>query len=89
MALLSDATVIVEAGESSGTQHQGWEAIRLGRRLLLPISLVDRRVTWARKMLEYGAQLYQSGADIAAYLDEQLPTADNIGADVAEVLAPA
>ena len=31
MALLSDATVIVEAGERSGTLHQGWEALRLGR----------------------------------------------------------
>ena len=28
MALVSDATVIVEAGEKSGTIHQGWEAIR-------------------------------------------------------------
>ena len=26
MALLTDATVIVEAGEKSGTVHQGWEA---------------------------------------------------------------
>ncbi len=33
MALISDATVIVEAGEKSGTIHQGWEAIRLGRPL--------------------------------------------------------
>ena len=33
MALLSPATVIVEAGEGSGTQHQGWEALRLGRPL--------------------------------------------------------
>ena len=31
MALLTDATVIIEAGESSGTLDQGWEALRLGR----------------------------------------------------------
>ena len=31
MALLSDATIIVEASEKSGTRHQGWEALRLGR----------------------------------------------------------
>jgi DNA processing protein len=35
MALLTDATVIVEAGEKSGTLHQGWEALRLGRLLFL------------------------------------------------------
>ena len=34
MALLSDATLVVEAGENSGTRHQGWEAIRLGRPVL-------------------------------------------------------
>jgi len=35
MALLSDVTVIVEAYESSGTIHQGWEALRLGRPLFI------------------------------------------------------
>jgi DNA processing protein len=30
MALISDATVIVEASETSGSLVQGWEAIRLG-----------------------------------------------------------
>src|SRR5581483_2885572 len=35
MALLTDATVIVEAGEKSGTLHQGWEALRLGRLVFL------------------------------------------------------
>jgi len=35
MALLCHASVIVEAGESSGTLSQGWEALRLGRPLFL------------------------------------------------------
>ena len=35
MALISDATVIVEAGEKSGTRSQGWEALRLGRLLFI------------------------------------------------------
>ena len=43
MALLSPATVIIEAGEGSGTQHQGWEALRLGRPLY--ISRVGGEVT--------------------------------------------
>jgi DNA processing protein len=58
MALLSDATVIVEAGEGSGTLHQGWEALRLGRPLFLMESLVGRAdLEWPGKMLAYGAEI--------------------------------
>lgn len=56
MALISDATVIIEAGLTSGTQHQGWEAIRLNTPLLLAQSLVDRRLDWTEMMLDYGAR---------------------------------
>ena len=57
MALLSDATVIIEAAEKSGTQHQGWEALRLGRRLYITQSLMDNKsVTWTTKMVDYGAE---------------------------------
>ena len=41
MALLSHASIIIEAGEQSGTMHQGWETHRLGRLLLLPQELLD------------------------------------------------
>lgn len=37
MALISDATIIVEAQDTSGSLHQGWEALRLGRSLYLEI----------------------------------------------------
>jgi DNA processing protein len=57
MALLSDATIIVEAGEKSGTRHQGWEAIRLGRPLFLMESLLTAGLTWPREMIRYGAQV--------------------------------
>ena len=57
MALLSDATVIVEAGEKSGSLHQGWEALRPGRPLFLLESLLrDSALSWAREMEGYGAQ---------------------------------
>ena len=55
MALISDATVIVAAGERSGTEHQGWEALRLGRDLLLLESLANRGFAWTDKLLSYGA----------------------------------
>src|SRR5207249_3924513 len=35
MALIADASVIVESGEGGGSLHQGWEALRLGRPLFI------------------------------------------------------
>lgn len=56
MALLSNASIIVEAGEKSGTQHQGWEALRLGRVLFLPKPFVEETsFEWPREMVRYGA----------------------------------
>jgi DNA processing protein len=58
MALLTDATVIVEAGEKSGTLHQGWEALRLGRLLFLMENVVnDPALSWPNEMIHYGAQV--------------------------------
>ncbi len=56
MALLTNATVIIEAGEKSGTRHQGWEALRLGRALFIMESVAnDESLTWPREMISYGA----------------------------------
>lgn len=72
MALVSHATVIIEAGEGSGTLHQGWEALRLGRPLFLLESLVKRtELKWPREMVGYGAQILSRGnIDV---LTEHLP----------------
>lgn len=71
MALLSDATVIVEAGPQSGTQSQGWEALRLGRPLFLLRSLVEvAGLEWPRQMVDYGAFVLQEPGDIL----EELPS---------------
>jgi DNA processing protein len=57
MALLSDATIIVEASETSGTRHQGWEALRLGRLVFLMKSVVENKeLSWPQEMMKYGAQ---------------------------------
>ncbi len=55
MALISDATIIIEASEKSGTQHQAWEAIRLGRQVFILENILQANVLWASKALEYGA----------------------------------
>jgi DNA processing protein len=58
MALISDATVIVEAGETSGSLSQGWEGLRLGRPLFIAKSVIDDPLlTWSRQMLHYGASV--------------------------------
>jgi DNA processing protein len=64
MALVSDASVIIEAGATSGTISQGWEAIRLGRPLFLLKSLVDAGLPWPREMIEHGAFVLNDMADL-------------------------
>jgi DNA processing protein len=57
MALLSDATIIVEASEKSGTRHQGWEALRLGRVIFIMKSVIENKeLSWPREMVKHGAQ---------------------------------
>ncbi|MDG6977811.1 MAG: DNA-protecting protein DprA [Nitrososphaerota archaeon] len=56
MALISNATIIVEAKDDSGSLHQGWEALRLGRSLFIWRDVLDdRSVKVPQDMLKYGA----------------------------------
>jgi DNA processing protein len=65
MALLSDASVIVEAGEGSGSLSQGWEALRLGRPLFLMASILERReLSWPKTMLDYGAMVLKDPSEL-------------------------
>ena len=71
MALLTDATVIVEAGEGSGSLSQGWEALRLGRRLFIMRSVVDdKALKWPAEMLRYGADVLAKTEDLIEALPE-------------------
>ncbi|MDH3617564.1 MAG: DNA-protecting protein DprA [Nitrosopumilus sp.] len=71
MALISDASVIVEAGKSSGSLHQGWETLRLGRPLFIWESVVNNKeLDWPKEMMEYGAMELSDPFDIL----EVLPT---------------
>jgi len=71
MALISDATVIVEAGESSGSLHQGWETLRIGRPLFICKSVAENeKLEWPKEMIKYGAMVLGEPADIL----ENLPS---------------
>ena len=52
MALLSDATVVIEASDSSGTLHQAAECVRLGRWLFVARNVVENpNLTWPSRFL--------------------------------------
>ena len=58
MALLSDATVIVEAKDGSGSLYQAREALRLGRPVwILESTATNPELKWVKDMLSYGAQI--------------------------------
>lgn len=54
MALLAQASVVVEAGDASGTKSHALEQRRLGRPIFVMRSLLDREVVWPRAMVEAG-----------------------------------
>jgi DNA processing protein len=54
MAAVSDATVIIEASDTSGTLHQAAECTRLKRWLFISQAIVDDpAITWPGKFLTY------------------------------------
>jgi len=70
MALISDATIIIEAGGKSGTRYQGWEALRLGRQLFLMQNVAeDTSLTWPMEMISYGAQVL-TREDYLEFMDD-------------------
>jgi len=72
MALIADATVIIEAKDGSGTTHQGWEALRLARPLWITESAVKTaNLKWPQEFLRYGARILSD--ESLAELQDLLP----------------
>lgn len=73
MALIADASVIVEAGDTSGSLSQGWEALRLARMLFIMRSVAERSdLRWPKRMIEYGAVVLNEPEELL----EALPYGD-------------
>lgn len=54
MAALSDASIVIEASDSSGSLHQAAECVRLGRWLGIARSVIDDpKLTWPARFLSY------------------------------------
>lgn len=67
MAMLSHASVVVEANESSGSLSQAAEIQRLGRPLFIMRSLVDnKQLLWPAAFLKAGAQILDDVVQIMA-----------------------
>jgi DNA processing protein len=57
MAALSDATVVMEASDTSGSLHQAAECLRIGRWLFIAQNIIDNSsITWPRKFLDSAAK---------------------------------
>jgi DNA processing protein len=72
MSALSEATIIVEAGETSGALVQAEAAIQQGRKLFILNSCFERGLDWPQKFEAKGAIRVVDGSEIC----RQLETAD-------------
>jgi DNA processing protein len=76
MAALSEATLIVEAGDRSGALIQARHALRQGRKLfVLDECCNDATLTWPTKFLRQGAIRIADFDDIQAHLATVHPPA--------------
>lgn len=70
MSALTEATVIVEAGETSGTLVQARAALEQGRHLFILASCFENGLEWPHKLENKGAVRVGSYADISSRLLE-------------------
>jgi DNA processing protein len=69
MSALSEATIIVEASESSGSLTQAEAAIQQKRKLFILNSCFERGLEWPEKFLAKGAIRVVEGVDILEHLN--------------------
>lgn len=69
MSGLSLATIIMEAGETSGALKQADFALKQGREVLIPESALNiKSISWPAKYLEKGAKLVKTPKDVLVIL---------------------
>ena len=73
MALISNASIIVEAGDGSGTLHQGWETLRLRRPLFVCRTAASAHRGWLKEMEQYGAIILEDHHDILYEIPQGIP----------------
>lgn len=73
MSALSEATIIVEASETSGSLTQAEAAIAQGRKLFILNSCFERGLGWPDKFLSKGAIRIVDGSEILEHLNHAQP----------------
>ena len=68
MSALTKASIIVEAGETSGTLYQARAALDQGRKLFILDSCFERGLSWPEKLQAQGAVRVSNYDDIRASL---------------------
>ncbi|BAQ17437.1 Rossmann fold nucleotide-binding protein Smf [Methyloceanibacter caenitepidi] len=78
MSALTEATIIVEAGETSGTLTQARAALYQGRKLMILDSCFNRpELTWPARFVEQGAIRIKTLDDIWHALDQNAASTAN------------
>lgn len=73
MALIADASVIVQAKDKGGSLSQGKETLRLGKPLFICKSVVeDSNLEWPAEMQKYGAMILDQYEDILEHLPSNI-----------------
>lgn len=71
MSGLSLATVIMEAGETSGALKQADFAYKQGRQIIIPVSVLNNpAITWPHKYVQNGAAVVENPLDVLKVLSE-------------------
>ena len=77
MALISDASVIAEAGDGGGTLHHGREALRLGRPLFICQSVFqNEELKWPGEFMRQGAVKLVDLEQIFEFTSPNVPPSD-------------
>lgn len=71
MSGLSLATVIMEAGETSGALRQADFALKQDRQIIIPKNVMEmKKITWPRKYVQKGAAVVETPTDVLKVLAE-------------------
>lgn len=68
MARISKATLVIEAGETSGVKHQCAECLRNNKTLIFSKLQVDKNYKWVAAFIRSGAQVVESQKELTEIL---------------------
>lgn len=70
MSGISIATIIMEAGERSGTLRQADHCLKQDRDILISHSLLYPSLFWPRKYIQKGAHAFKNIKDVLEFLNK-------------------